>query len=201
MVGPWFTTPWRLVLQSHGAVAWRFRPPCPSHVTFPFASSRHRPLVPSSLVYTPPGRLLPCGAGPPGPLPSGDRFLRFARVALFPPPSLSPVPRPRPNLLGCLAAPALPSSRVYTPPGRQQPCGAGPLDPHPSGGRFVRLARVTPFPPTSLVPRPRPIPLGCRAAPFHPSSRAYTPPGRLQPCGAGPLDPLCPSCAVSLLGV
>ena len=44
MVGPWFTTPWRLVSQSHGAVAWRFRPPCPSHVPFPFASSRHRPV-------------------------------------------------------------------------------------------------------------------------------------------------------------
>ena len=44
MVGPWFTTPWRPVSQSHGAVAWRFRPPCPSHVPFPFASSRHRPV-------------------------------------------------------------------------------------------------------------------------------------------------------------
>ena len=27
MVGPWFTTPWRLVSQSHGAVAWRFLSP------------------------------------------------------------------------------------------------------------------------------------------------------------------------------
>ena len=82
------------------------------------------------------------------------------------------MPRPRPNPLGCRAAPSHPSSRVYTPPGRQQPCGAGPLDPHPSGDRFVRLARVAPFPPPYPLPRPRPIPLGCRAAPSHPSSRS-----------------------------
>ena len=148
-----------------------------------------RPLVPSSRVYTPPGRLLPCGAGPLGPLPSGDRFARLARVTSFPPPSPSPVLRPRPNPLGCLVALSHPSSRVCTPPGRQQPCGAGPLDPHPSGDRFVRSARVAPFPPPFPVPRPRPIPLGCRAAPSHPSSRVYTPPGCQQPCGAGPLDP------------
>ena len=43
MVGPWFTTPWQLVSQSHGAVAWRFRPPFQSHVPFPFATYRHRP--------------------------------------------------------------------------------------------------------------------------------------------------------------
>ena len=216
MVGPWFTTPWRLVSQSHGAVAWRFRPPCPSHVPFPFASSLHRPVpsvpwtpypvgplcgsshtpfpAPSPCRFIPclypTGRLLPCGAGPLGPLPSGDRFARLARIAPFPPPSLSPVPRPWPNPLGCLAAPSHPSSRVYTPPGRQQPCGAGPLDPLPSEDRFVRLARVAPFPPPSPVPRPRPISLGCRGAPSHPSSRVYTAPGRQQPCGAGPLDPL-----------
>ena len=148
-----------------------------------------RPLVPSSRVYTPLGRLQPCGAGPLEPLPSGDCFVRLARVAPFPPPSLSPVPRPRPNPLGCRAAPFLPSSCVSTPPGRQQPCGAGPLDPHPSGDRFVRLVRVAPFPPFSPVPRPGPNPLGCCAAPSHPSSRVYTSPGRQQPCGAGPLDP------------
>ena len=123
-----------------------------------------RPLVPASRVYSPLGRLLPCGAGPPGPLPSGDRFVRLARVAPFPPPSLSPVPRPWPNPLGCLAAASHLSSRVYTPPGRQQLRGAGPLDPHPSCDRFVRLARVAPFPPPSPVHRPGPIPLGCRCA-------------------------------------
>ena len=215
MVGPWFTTPWRLVSQSHGPVAWRFRSPCPLHVPIPFASSRHRPipsvpwtpypvgplcgpshtpfpprpLVPSSRVYTPPGRQQPCGAGPLDPLASRDRFVRLARVAPFPAPSLSPVPQPRPNPLGCDAAPSHPSSRVYTPPGRQQPCGAGPLDPHPSGDRFVRLARAAPFPPFSPVPRPRPNPLGCCVAASHPSSRVYTVTGHQQPCGAGQLDP------------
>ena len=43
MVGPWFTTPWQLVPQSHRAVAWRFRTPVPSDVPSPFATSRHRP--------------------------------------------------------------------------------------------------------------------------------------------------------------
>ena len=43
MVGPWFTTPWRLVFQSHRADAWRYRPPFPSHVPFPFATYGHRP--------------------------------------------------------------------------------------------------------------------------------------------------------------
>ena len=45
MVGPWFTTPWRLVFESHGAVAWRFRSPIPSHVPFPFATFRHQPFL------------------------------------------------------------------------------------------------------------------------------------------------------------
>ena len=44
MVGPWFTTTWRLVSQSHGAVAWRYRPPIFSHVPFCFATSCHRPI-------------------------------------------------------------------------------------------------------------------------------------------------------------
>ena len=157
------------------ALATRPSPPCP--------------LIPSSRVYTPPGRLQPCGGGPLDPLPSGDCFVRLARVAPFPPSSPSPVPRARPNPLGCCAAPSHPSSRVNTPPGRQQPCCAGPLDPHQSGDRFVRLARVAPFPPFSSVPRPRPNPLVCCVAPSHPSSRVYTPPGRQEPCGAGPLDP------------
>ena len=133
-----------------------------------------RPLVPSSRVYTPPGRLLPCGAGPLGPLPFADRFVRLAQVAPFPPPSLSPVPRPRANPLGCLAAPSHPSSRVYTPTGRHQPCGAGPLDPHPSGNRFVRLARVAPFPPPPLFP--------CAAAPAYSSGLLCGPIPSLIPC-------------------
>ena len=115
------------------------------------------------------------------------------------PMSHSPMPHPvtgpfsasrgLPASPGCCAAlatraspsrPLFPSSRVYTPPGCQQPCGAGPLDPLPSGDRFVRLARVAPFPPPPLSPvtRPQLIPLGRCAAPFHPSSCVYTPPGR-----------------------
>ena len=119
--------------------------------------SPSRPLFPSSRVYTPPGRQQPCGAGPLDPLLSGELFVRLARVAPFPPPPLSPVPRPRPNPLGCCGAPSHPSSPVYTPPGRQQPCGAGPLDPLPSRDRFVRLARVAPLQPPPLTPVPPPM--------------------------------------------
>ena len=195
--------------------------------------SLSRSLFPSSRVYTPPGRQQPFGAGPLDPHPSGDSFMRLARVAPFPPPSLSPVTRPDTNLglfpasrafpflWGCcealatrpsLSRPLLPSSHVYTPPGRQQPCGAGPLDSHPSGDRFMRLARVALIPPPSLSPvtrldthlclfcasRPFPVSWGCCAAlatrpslfrPLFPSSPVYTPLGRQQPFGAGPLDP------------
>ena len=224
MVGPWFTTPWRLVSQSHGAVAWCFRSLCPSHVPFPLPHpgtdpfpashglatpsgpcaalatrpSPPRPLVPSSRVHTPPVRLQPCGAGPLDPLQSADRFVHPARVAPFPPPSLSPVPQPRPNPLGCCAgflAYPVPKACMHLL-GTRVPrrlgvarSASGPLNPHPSGVRFVRLARVAPFPPFSPLPRPWPNPLGCCVAPSHPSSRVYTPPGRQQPCGAGPLDP------------
>ena len=206
--GDWFLNPTGLLLgafglpahpMSHSLLPHPGTGPLPAFNGLPTPSGRcaalatrpspPRPPVPSSRVFTPPGRQQPCGAGPLDPLPSGDRFVGLARVAPFPPPSLSPVLRPRPNPQGCCAAPSHPSSRVYTPPGRQQPCGAAPLDPHPSGDRFVRLARVAPLPPFSPVPRPRPNPLGCCAAPSHSSSGVYTPPGRQQPCGAGPLDP------------
>ena len=198
MVGPRFTTPWRLVSQSHGLMLGAFglpshpmlHSPMPHPVTGPFPSSRglptppgccaalvrcpspSRPLFPSSRVYTPSGRQQPCGAGPLDPLPSGDRFVRLARVAPSPPPPLSPVPQPRPIPLGCCAAPPHSLSRVYTPPGRQQPCGAGPLDPHPSGDRFVRLARVAPLPPRPLLL----CRLSCRPSPLGPSfGSSHTP--------------------------
>ena len=206
--GDWFPNPMGLLLGAFGLPAHpMFHSPLPHPGIGPFPAShglptplgrraalatrpsQPHPLVPSSRVYTPPVRQQPCGAGPLDPLPSGDCFVRLRRVAPFPPPSLSPVPRPRPNPLGCCAAQSHHSSRVYTPPGRQQPCGAGPLDPHPSRDRFVRLARVGAFPPLFPVPRPRLNALGCCAAPSHPSSRVYTPPGRQQPCGAGPVDP------------
>ena len=140
MVGPWFTTPWRLVSQSHGAVVWRCLPPiCPAllcpppcYFLFPVVASRYRPHpgVPSGI---------PClyPTGPPathwrGPTPlSGDRFALVARVA--PIPSTIPWPVPSSPCYSPLPGPIPVShsaSRVYTPPGRQQPFGAGPLS-HP----------------------------------------------------------------------
>ena len=134
------------------------------------------------------------------------------------PMSHSPMPHPvsgpfsesrgLPTPPGCCAAPSHPPSRVYTPSGRQQPCDAGPLHPHSSGDRFVRLTRVAPFltPPLAPVPRPRPIsPFPRRPSPLGPScGSSHTPlsvpsrfprilifsSGRLQPSGAGPSDPL-----------
>ena len=175
--GNWFPNPMGLLLGALGLPSHPiFHSPMPHPVTGPFPASRalptlpgccaalatrpclSLPLFPSSRVYTPPGRQQPCGAGPLDPHPSGDRFVRLARVAPFPPPRLSLVPRPRPMPLCCCAAPSHPSSRVYTAPGRQQPCGAGPLDPLPSGGYFVRLPRVAPFPPSPLTPVPLAMP-------------------------------------------
>ena len=74
MVGPCFTTPWRLVSQSHGAVAWRSQPHCPSHVPFPLASSRHRPVP--SVPWTPyPVGLLCRPSHTPFPAPSPCPFI------------------------------------------------------------------------------------------------------------------------------
>ena len=98
-----FPNPMGLLLGAFGLPALPMsHSPLPHPVTGPFPASHGlptppgccaalatrpsppRPLVPSSRVYTPQGRLLPCGAGPLGPLPSGDRFVRLARVAPFP---------------------------------------------------------------------------------------------------------------------
>ena len=182
MVHPWLTTPWRLVSQSHGAVALYSSPPLiPWFIT---------PRRPSPLCHV----LSP--------------FSAYSSLRAFP------------FSWGCLAAlaprhspsrPLFPSSHVYTPPGRQEHFGAGPLDPHLSGDRFVRPARVAPFRPPPLSPvlcpvshlrlfpasRAFPFTWGCCAAlatrpslsrPLFPSSRVYTPPGRQQPFGADPLD-------------
>ena len=175
--GDWFPTPTGLLLGafglpshpvSHSAMPHPVTGPFPASLGLPTPPgccaalaprpSLSRPLFPSSRVSTPPGHQQPCGAGPLDPLPSGDHFVLLARVAPFPPPPPSPVPRPRPIPLGCCAAPSPPSSRVYTQPGRQQPCGAGPLDPHSSGDRFVRLAQVAPLPPPPLTPVPPAMP-------------------------------------------
>ena len=193
--GDWFPNPTGLLLGAFGLPTHPMsHSPWPHPGTGPFPASHGLPtpsgrcaalatrpspprsLVPSSRVYTPPGRLQACGAGLLDPLPSGDRFVRLARVAPFPPPSLSLVPWPRSNPHGCCAAPSHPSSRVYTPPGRQQPCGAGPLDPHPSGDRFVRVARVAPLPPPPLTPVPPPVAHRLGRAPLRPRCSN---PGRL----------------------
>ena len=73
MVGPWFTTPWRVVPQSRGAVASRFWSPIPYHVLFPLATSRQGP-DPSVPWFPDPTGLLcgPCRTSilVPGPIPS-----------------------------------------------------------------------------------------------------------------------------------
>ena len=206
MVGPWFTTPWRLASQFHGAVAWRFRSPFPSHVRLPYATSRHGPIpsvpctpYPAGLLCGPIPSLIPClyPTRPPATLwrgPTGSSSIRGLFRApstgrSFPAPAPFPCPWPIP--LGCCAAPSHPSSHVYTPSGHQQPCGAGPLDPHPSGDRFVRPARGAPFlpPPLSPVPLSMPWPhaLFC-PVPFSLHPVFFL--GRLQPSGTGPPDPL-----------
>ena len=120
MVGSWFTTPWQLVSQSHGALAQRFLPP-----------------------------IIPCFATPRRPIPLCH--IPSPITAYHPRSMLSRSPgavvRHRPHSLSGPVPFLHPPSRVYTPLGRQQPCGAGPLDPHPSGDRFVRLARVASFAP------------------------------------------------------
>ena len=104
--GNWFPNPMGLLLGAFGLPALPMsHSPLPHPGTGPFPASHGlptpsgrcvalatrpsppRPLVPSCRVHTPPGRLLPCGAGPLGPLPSGDRFVHLARVAPFPPPA------------------------------------------------------------------------------------------------------------------
>ena len=201
MVGPWFTTPWRLVSQSHGAVA-QYSPPHlipwlatprhpfpPCHVPPPISAYSPRP-APSNIL-----RLL-CGRSPtPFSVPSPSPFIpclypTWPRATLWRGPTgsssirgpfrapstgrslpapvsfhvqrpvthlgLFPASRAFPFSWGCCAAlatrpslsrPLFPSSRVYTPLGRKQPFGAGPLVPHPSGDRFLCLALVVPSSP------------------------------------------------------
>ena len=214
--------------------------PLPAFLGFPIPRGCcAAPFHPSSRVYTPPSRQQPCRAGPLDPHPSGHRFVRLAQVAPFPPPPLSPMP-PLVTDLGlfpashafpvswgrrvalatrpCLSRPLFFACRFFlffNPPGRQQPSGAGPLDPHPSGHRFVRLAQVAPFPPPPLSPMPPPVTdLGlfpashafpvswgrrvalatrpCLSRPLFFACRFFlffNRPGRQQPSGAGPLDP------------
>ena len=121
MVGPWFTTPWRLVSQSHGAVAWRFRSPCPSHVRFPFASSRHRPVPSVPWTPYPVGPL--CGPGhTPFPAPSPCPII----LCLYPtgsPATLWRGPTESCSIRGPLPAPSTGRSLPVPVP---FPCAAAP---------------------------------------------------------------------------
>ena len=77
------------------------------------------------------------------PIPTALLLGALCHLSLFlflrnPAMSRSPLPHP---VTGPFFA-----SRVYTPPGRQKPSGAGPQEPHPSGDRSVLLALVTPVP-------------------------------------------------------
>ena len=114
------------------------------------------------------------------------RFVRNPAMSRFslPHPVAGPVPAPHP------------SSHVYSPPGRHQPSGPGPLDPPPSRDRFLLLARVPPIPspfsfraPVSrsqgavVWPLPHPLPGPVTAS--RPAIRVHTPPGCQQPSGAG----------------
>ena len=98
----------------------------------------------------------------------------------LPHPVTGPIPASSgfPFLRGCCAAPFHPSSCVYTPTGRQQPCGAGFLDPHPSEDRFG-----APSTGLSLL-APAPFPCAASRHPPRPFPRVPRPPGLLGPsCG------------------
>ena len=78
----------------------------------------------------------------PGPDSLIPSLVQFPRLVSHSP---GAVGRLLPNRVDSLVSLSRPSSRVHTPAGRQQPFGAGPLDPHPSGDRFVLLAPVSPI--------------------------------------------------------
>ena len=201
------------VSQSHGAVAWRFRPPCPSHVLFPFASSRHRPVLCVPWTPYPVGPL--CGPShTPFPAPTPCPFF----PCLYPtrsPATLWRWPTGAFSFRGPLRAlstgrslPGLIPWAVLRPHPIPHPvfipdrAASNPVARalwiliHP-GARFVRLARVAPFPPPSPVPRPRPVACSASWAPW----LLFT--GVLAPCPVlrvrrpgppGSCSPLCTPC-------
>ena len=165
MVGPWFTTPWRLVSQSHGAVAWRFWSPFQSHVLFPYATSRHRPV--RSVPWTPYPVGLLCGPGHtlfsvPSPFP-----IIPCSYPTGPPATLWRGPTGTSSIRGPFRAP---STVRALPAPAPSPCAASHAVLVP-WGRLLALAT-------------RPVPSRL----FFPASRFFF--GRLQPSGAGPLGPL-----------
>ena len=158
-------------------------------------------------------------AAPPTPLRSPATSLSLVprlviHLFLLPAPLVLPFPWGRCVVLATgpsLSRRLLPYSGAFTPPGCQQPCSAGPLNPLPSRGPFrapsTGLSLPAPSVPcaTSLHPsepilRAQRLPMlpGCCAAlatrpslsrPLFRSSRVFSPAGRRQPLGAGPLDP------------
>ena len=92
MVGPWFTTPWRLIFQNTRGCCLALSAlfplfccvrnpamslsPLPHPLTDPVPTPHH-----SSRVYTPLGRQQPYGASPLDPYPSRDGFVHLARIA------------------------------------------------------------------------------------------------------------------------
>ena len=177
MVGPWFTTPWQLVSQSHGAVACRFRSPFPSHVPFPYATSRHRPIP--SVPWTPYRAGLLCGpiptlilclypTGPPATLwhlPTGSSSIRGPFCA----PStgcslLAPAPFP------CAASSAYSPGLLCGPIQSFIPCLYPSGQPAtlwrgPTGSSSIRGPFRAPSTGRSL---PAPAPLSCAASPAVP---------------------------------
>ena len=103
------------------------------------------------------------------PFPRGCCFAlsitRFSLLRSVRNPAMSHSPLRHP-VTGTVPAPQ-PSSRAYTPPGRKQPSGAGSLDPHLSGDRFVLPARVAPIRSPCFFLHPFPDPKGLLCGPCH----------------------------------
>ena len=152
MVGPWFTSPWRLVSESHGAVAWclllpdlpcsdqNTTPGCPvplCHIPLPALTPRPVPWPRATLLARARRTLLCPMHWLLLPAPLCSCFLSLLLTAprvpiptphhprpycLTPNPPLSPLPGPCTQFR--LPAPLL-LLCVYTPPGHQLPCGTG----------------------------------------------------------------------------
>ena len=194
MVGPWFTTSWRLVSQSHGAAVWRFWPPFPSRVPCPYATSRHRPIpsvpwspYPAGLLcgpsHTPfsvpsPSPIIPClyPTGPPATLWRGSTGSSFIQGPFRAPRTGRSLPAPAP--FPCAAAPAYSPGLLCGPIPSLIPClyPTGPpatLWRGPTGSSSIR----GPFPASSTGRSPPApalhscaashavlVPWGCRVA-------------------------------------
>ena len=181
MVDPWFTTPWQLVSQSHGAVAWRVPSPFQSHVPFPYATFRHRPIpsipwtpYPTGLLCSPshtplsvpsPFPIIPCLYRTERPAtlwrgPTGSSSIRGPFCAPSTGRSL-PSPAPFPCAASSAYAPVL----LCGPIPSLIPClyPAGPpatLWRGPSGSSFIRgLFRAS----CTRRPLPAPAPHSCAA--------------------------------------